>query len=182
MKQCSGKCGLEKPLGDFYVCRSSPDGRQARCKLCDNALRILRMAGKVKSVRPKYRCTFCGRVGCNAGRHRRRGRAFSVEQANKVKTTRWARGKLGQAYVKRRVYNDKAKARLAVSAGLAAGRLKRDACAKRSNGGCAGRIEAHHHAGYAKANWLTVTWLCRAHHSDAHGRSRRSRQVPSNAD
>ncbi len=29
-------------------------------------------------------------------------------------------------------------------------------------------VHAHHHAGYEKENWLTVTWLCNEHHRQAH--------------
>jgi len=180
-KRCAGKCGLEKDLEDFYKCRAAPDGRQAKCKVCDNELRMKRMLGKVKAVRPTYKCTFCGRAGCNAGRHRRRGASFSQEEANKVKTTRWARGELGQAYAKGRAYGPKEKARRAVAAEVAAGRLRKGSCAQRARGGCAGRIEAHHHAGYDEENWFVVTWLCRAHHDDSHHRSRRTRQPASKA-
>ena len=36
MKRC-GKCESIKPLGDFYVSRGSPDGKQSRCKLCQRS-------------------------------------------------------------------------------------------------------------------------------------------------
>lgn len=36
MKQCT-KCGVEKPLSEFSMCRSSRDGKQWRCKACHSA-------------------------------------------------------------------------------------------------------------------------------------------------
>jgi hypothetical protein len=37
---CS-KCGILKPLGDFYTDRSAANGVRAYCKSCDNAHRKL---------------------------------------------------------------------------------------------------------------------------------------------
>lgn len=31
------------------------------------------------------------------------------------------------------------------------------------------RVEGHHHMGYEPEHWLSVQWLCRAHHREAHG-------------
>jgi len=39
---------------------------------------------------------------------------------------------------------------------------------KCSSCGAIGLIEAHHHLGYAKENWLDVKWLCPPCHGKAH--------------
>jgi hypothetical protein len=35
------------------------------------------------------------------------------------------------------------------------------------------KTQGHHHAGYARENYRNVTWLCRFHHLQAHGRKRK---------
>lgn len=58
----------------------------------------------------------------------------------------------------------KDKARNAVEQALLRGDMTRKPCER-----CrATPAEAHHHAGYDRANWLTVKWLCRACHIEAH--------------
>lgn len=48
-KRCS-RCGIEKDLvNEFYVSRGSPDGRQSRCRACDNT--------KEAPVRPRAKPT-----------------------------------------------------------------------------------------------------------------------------
>ena len=29
-------------------------------------------------------------------------------------------------------------------------------------------VDAHHHKGYEKENWIEVEWLCKIHHREAH--------------
>jgi hypothetical protein len=51
-KRCIG-CGVERSLLEFYVMRSSKDGRQSRCKACDNSTRMgnyARGSGKCRNV------------------------------------------------------------------------------------------------------------------------------------
>lgn len=61
------------------------------------------------------------------------------------------------------------KAKVAVSRAVAAGRLTRaEACDE--CGTSTRRIEAHHTSGYAREQWLTVTWVCRPCHRRLHGR------------
>jgi len=56
----------------------------------------------------------------------------------------------------------------AVEAAVKAGRItKGKACS-----GCGDnkrRLEAHHHKGYDRSNWLEVLWLCPPCHRKAHG-------------
>ena len=55
-------------------------------------------------------------------------------------------------------------ARKAVGHAIANRRLSPQRCA------VCNRVHAvaHHHKGYAKKNWLNVTWLCKKHHIAAH--------------
>jgi len=69
-----------------------------------------------------------------------------------------------QAWIQRNP--EKRRAQNAVSNALRDGRLTKGGCALADEGGCRGRIEAHHED-YAKP--LEVTWLCSEHH----GRTRR---------
>lgn len=63
---------------------------------------------------------------------------------------------------------DRTKARDALSNALKVGRVVRpDACQECGTGG---RIEGHHHLGYAPDHRLDVSWLCPSCHRQAHGR------------
>lgn len=33
-KKCTGKCGKERPIGDFYKLPQTSDGRKSMCKYC----------------------------------------------------------------------------------------------------------------------------------------------------
>lgn len=60
----------------------------------------------------------------------------------------------------------KANAHYAVFCALKKGKLTKPACC--SVPGCTKTvIQAHHHAGYAKENYLNVVWLCVSHHRQA---------------
>jgi predicted HNH restriction endonuclease len=67
-------------------------------------------------------------------------------------------------------YPDRARARLAVTHAIAAGRIVVGPCSacelepKKVNG--RQRIEAHHHKGYDEEHWLDVVWLCRPCHRE----------------
>lgn len=59
---------------------------------------------------------------------------------------------------------DQRRARAAVNNALADGHLTRQPCES-----CGARAEAHHPLGYAPEHYLTIQWLCRPHHQEAHG-------------
>jgi hypothetical protein len=60
------------------------------------------------------------------------------------------------------------KAKVAVARAVKAGRLKKPkvcpVCTKKR------RIEAHHHMGYERKNWLNIVWRCRPCHKLEHTR------------
>lgn len=73
------------------------------------------------------------------------------------------RHRLTQADQRRR-HPDRTRARVALAYAVRSGRLVRGSCAECGEA----RTEAHHHAGYARENWLVVAWLCRTHHKLVH--------------
>lgn len=70
----------------------------------------------------------------------------------------WREGNPGQNEVLRAAHH-------AVERAVRSGKLyKRNSCA---NCGLIGKVEAHHHKGYAPENWLDVVWLCPPCHRKA---------------
>jgi len=63
MKRCT-KCGEEKPLEDFYVCRREKSGYSSRCKTCES-VRKKCMYAKRKANPPlpviSKKCSRCGK-------------------------------------------------------------------------------------------------------------------------
>lgn len=60
------------------------------------------------------------------------------------------------------------KARHAVWIALVNGEITKPDTCKYHNDECSGIIHAHHHKGYKKENYLTITWLCNEHHRRQH--------------
>lgn len=58
----------------------------------------------------------------------------------------------------------KYEARRAVYWAIKLGLLEKGGCADHGTTACQGKIEAHHHRGYAAERWLDVVWLCTRHH------------------
>jgi len=58
----------------------------------------------------------------------------------------------------------KYEARRAVYWAVKLGLLAKGGCADHGTTACQGKIEAHHHQGYAPEHWLDVVWLCTRHH------------------
>lgn len=56
------------------------------------------------------------------------------------------------------------KAREAVKVALSIGAISRFPCAVCGEK----KTQAHHYAGYAKKNWLVISWLCIKHHNQTH--------------
>lgn len=59
---------------------------------------------------------------------------------------------------------ERIKARIAVKMSLKTGAIKKQPCAICG----AEKAVAHHYKGYAKENWLIISWLCKEHHRLAH--------------
>jgi hypothetical protein len=67
------------------------------------------------------------------------------------------------------------KAKVAVERAVSAGRLvKPDACPVC---GRKRRVEAHHHRGYARENWLEIVWRCRPCHALEHTRGQQNEEA-----
>lgn len=68
MKTCY-RCKLEKPLEEFYKRSDKPDGRQNRCKKCDYARYLERLAENPEEVR---------RIGRESARRNRRRQIYGI--------------------------------------------------------------------------------------------------------
>lgn len=100
--------------------------------------------------------------------HYRDNREYRIAYQREYRRSEKGRQVETVAHQKERVLHaEKIKARYAVSNAVRAGRLvKSDRC---GDCGKVGRVEAHHHAGYAPENRLVVHWLCRRCHKVADG-------------
>jgi hypothetical protein len=63
-KKCCD-CKIEKPLSDFYPCKSCKDGLMRRCKLCFGIYRIrlkARNQSDIAGIKKTKKCNKCGNV------------------------------------------------------------------------------------------------------------------------
>jgi hypothetical protein len=143
MKGCS-RCGVEKPLTEFYADKGSPDGRRSYCKPCHLAqMKSSRTAEKRREDSRRRRERDPEAV-------REHSRAWA--QANPER-----RRERNQRF--RAQHPEKDRAHNLVGKAVARGTLtKPDAC---EDCGRDGRIEAHHDD-YARP--LEVRWLCKPCH------------------
>ena len=127
------------------------------------------------------RCANCGIVQPLINFYRDRSRRLGVynrcrtceSKRNAERTpARFGPGSIYNTYAKRAAKIKRAylknplpyKARHAVSIAIKEGKLSRGECHLASNE-CSGKVQAHHHAGYDKPNWLNVVWVCKHHHN-----------------
>jgi hypothetical protein len=144
MKACF-KCGLIKPLSEFYTHPRMADGHLNKCKACtrrDTAERVERLS-----------LTDIAWVERELERHRHKSRSYRDQgraKTNPVAASRWdARNK------------HKKRAHSKVNAAIRSGALKRLPCEVCG----AGNAQAHHDD-YSKP--LNVAWLCVKHHAERH--------------
>lgn len=137
----------------------------------------------------RWRCRACRRVTDRKwnrsakGRERsQRSEATESRRAYKANRNRkWNQKRAADQRHSRAHYSDQRAARAAVAQAIRSGKLIRPercvACGKtpppkigavRTYHG----LEADHHLGYAKENWLKVQWLCSQCHSDKDNRGR----------
>jgi hypothetical protein len=74
-----------------------------------------------------------------------------------------------------RLNPDRFKAHVYVSRALKAGTLVKPAACE-DCGGTQRPLEAHHHHGYARAQWYDVAWVCRSCHQIRHRRIEQQQQ------
>lgn len=143
MKTCF-KCGIEKPLSEFYAHPQMGDGHLNKCKQCT--------CRDTKKRTDKLSKTNLEWVLKERERCRMKGRRFFESGG------RWER--FPETLKKYRAkYPEKTKAHNAVSNAIREGKMKSEPCF------CGAKAHAHHDD-YSKP--LDVIWLCPKHHSEHH--------------
>jgi hypothetical protein len=149
MKACF-KCGIEKPLTEFYAHPRMADGHLNKCKLCTK-----------QDVQADYarKRSDPGWTSQERERGREKYRRLSYAERYKNKSHKYQAG-----YRSR--WPDKRQAHCIVNNAIRSGRLvKPDAC---QECGLGGRVHGHH-PDYSKP--LEVMWLC----PQCHGRQHRKK-------
>ncbi len=141
-KRCT-KCGVVRPIEEFYRDRTKNSGRRSHCPSCMSVANRAYTPSEEQKCR--YRSKARERRRTMPGLASGRARAASYYQRNRAKSL----------------------VRAATKDVIRAGRLQRGPCA-RADGGCSGQIEAHHLSYTAKDSHLNVVWLCTAHHVEVH--------------
>src|SRR3990167_6628308 len=161
MKTCS-KCHQTKKSSEFYFRYSKP---MSQCKKCI-----------VKRVQNRYWNDYKAREKCKkyAIKHRKVYMAIPENFERKIEWMRNYRKQesvvLAQRRHARKTYwrhRKRALARVAVSHAITSGKIIKPKNCSRC-GGCKGRIEAHHHLGYERKNWMKFKWLCSVCHVFEH--------------
>lgn len=136
------ECKKFKSMSEYYNDRANVSGKGYRCKACEKE-RTLRRTDHGDYHSSQYRADRKKkRMGTYAKRKLSLAR-YAIKNANKIK------------------------ARAAVKNAIKLGSIVKLSCET-----CSDQIsQAHHHAGYAKKNWLKITWLCKTHHYKTHGKT-----------
>lgn len=136
------KCGESKPLSDFYKHSRMADGHVNKCKECNKVDVRLNRNSKIDYYHEYDRV---------------RGRDRDSERSKK---------QLEMQPVKRKLFNEKYKARTAVQNAVTSGKITKP-CTCQFCGCSDRRIEAHH-SSYSEDMYLVVTWLCTVCHGKVH--------------
>lgn len=122
------------------------------------------------------RCIICGETKPLAQFHKNKSRADGhTNRCKPCACSYVSKHTLETGYYKQRAYLDrkyayvlstwnKVLARQAVYRAVKSGQMKRERCKECK----AASVQAHHHNGYEKKDWLNVIWLCHKHHAAAH--------------
>jgi hypothetical protein len=196
-KICS-KCGIEKPVSEFYKNRSRKDGLCYRCKDCAAAY-----YQDHKDKKSTYNQNYYkeNKDELNASSHRyykenkekianqkhgynqdhreeRASYSHTYYQEHKKEVTAWKRKyarehKEEMALYERnykRDYPERIRAKSAVRNAIKTGKLIRpDSCSECSKE-C--KPHGHHYLGYEEKHWLDVEWLCASCHQRLHANLR----------
>ena len=152
-------CKTDKPLSEFGVQRSKPDGRTPQCRECR------RQIGKT------YRSSEGGKRAARAYFLNNKERCYGYTN-KRVNTAAWReeqrryrQSDKGKAMFRRRFQNSRNKcyARNAVNAAVKQGSIPSPKTLPCCECGQKAR-EYHHHKGYDRANWLNVVAVCKKCH------------------
>ena len=144
MKKCF-KCGLEKPIAEYYAHPMMADGHLGKCKSCAKADAEARRKEKEKDA--KWRVT-------ELKRHRKKSQDYRDSGLGPGKSVgaskRWTKKN-----------PQKRKAHSVVAVAIRSGKIKRQPCE------ICGKMPAQaHHDDYS--NPLNIRWLCPIHHGEYH--------------
>lgn len=148
MKTCF-KCGVPKPLDEFYPHSEMADGHLNKCKSCtkkDTAERVRKLsADPVWAISERER----HRIKSRKARTEGRAHVFTTEERREV-WDKWVNE-----------HPKKHAAHKAVRRAVVSGRLIKQPCEK-----CGALKVQAHHDDYSKP--LDVRWLCIPHHNEHH--------------
>ena len=155
-KHCP-KCNTWKPRSEFYKNRTTYDGLQGKCKQCQ----------KKYQGSPEFREIL---KNCYV-----KTQGFFQKRYNQSERGRDVQNKLQKKY--KSEHPEHYSAHKAVANAIRHGILERPKrCQNWEDGGeHKGRIESHHHLGYAPEHHLDVQWLCRRCHDIADGYGNKGR-------
>jgi len=152
-KRC-GKCGLTKPLGEFYEdSRGGRHGRGSRCKPCVSlAVKYWAEANPArrKEIEDRWR-------DANPERKRELARRWSAENAEAVRRSH-------ERSLER--FPERRQARVALGHAVESGRIVKPACCEECGAPTESRLLHAHHEDYSKP--LEVEWLCVGCHTARH--------------
>lgn len=164
MKKCF-KCGIVKPLSEFYKHSAMSAGVLSKCKECTKA----DVRRNYRANREYYREYEKGRAMLP---HRIEARTEYSKTSAGVEAHMRAYKKYNRSPKKRNAiikyienHPERRAAHVAVGNALRDGRLEKQPCET-----CESAIVQAHHEDYAKP--LQVRWLCKTHHDIAHRESR----------
>lgn len=144
------KCGITKPLDDFYAHPRMADGHLNKCKDCARKDSSYRLATLQRTSR---HWVLQERVRCRIKSARQRDKSRAV-----VLTPEQLRERSLRYYDK---YPEKRRATTMVGNAIRDGKLKREPCEV-----CGSQRAQAHHDDYSKP--LEVRWLCTKHHAEYH--------------
>lgn len=148
------KCGVEKPLADFYKHPQMPDGHVNKCKECNKKDVRENRSSKIDYYREfdKKRNKLPHRV--------LKAKLYAKTEVGKKNHT--------ESIKRYRANNpNKHKAHSAVNNAVRDGKLKKPSLCEHC--GVKGVLHGHHHS-YEEIHWLSVEWLCPKCHAKEHNR------------
>lgn len=147
MKTCF-KCGITRPLLEFYRHPQMADGHVNKCKECNKADVRLSYAARPAEERKAYE-----RSRLNDPKRKAMVKAYRERQPpERVRAYK-------EKWVARNQY--KRKAQHALANAIREGKVQRQSCER-----CGSLRAQGHHEDYSKP--LDVIWLCPAHHGERH--------------
>lgn len=163
------KCGVEKPLSDFYKHPQMADGHVNKCKSCNKR--------DVKDNRD-FKAGYYLKYDRNRPNAKLRSDLCTLRNKEKYRTCKEFRDKaLASKDVWRKNNQHKRDAQNAANNAVRDGKIERKSLCEHCGDG--GRLQKHHWS-YEKEHWLDVVWLCPSCHGKEHKRLNELGRDPDN--